>query len=178
MILQHTSAITRKRLLFLSFSPVILRLLMMLQEINSCNTHTHVCAAGRWKVMTQGCAKQSYSHVTDRVCTHVFIPHQSLLVRLNWALLLVWLMRKGCDFRTRKGRKIPMTEISSVQGKLGLFLWNHSSSPDVTAHHFLLYTCAALTGRTNHRLTLKYRFQTDTSLVFLKQLLQITSKEF
>lgn len=170
-------AITRQRLLSLSFARVILRLPMTLQEMKSCN----MCAAARWKVMTQGWAQQGYSHVTHRVCPRVLIAHQSQLVQEPaWAESCCW-----CDWwdvffflRSREGRKIPMTQISSVWGKLGLFLWNHSSHPDVTAHHFLLYTSAALTGRTNHRLTLKYYFQRHSSLVFLKQLQQIFKEEF
>ncbi len=38
LVLQHTYTTTAKRLLFLSFFPVILRLLMTLQEIHSCDT--------------------------------------------------------------------------------------------------------------------------------------------
>lgn len=40
------------------------------------------------------------------------------------------------------------------------------------------HTSAALTGRTNHRLTVKCCFQTNPSLVFLKQLQQIFEISF
>lgn len=94
-------------------------------------THTHSCAA------VSGLNR----HRWDFNCSKKIFFFRTFLQR-------------GCHFRSREGSRRPVAEISrSLRGNKICSCEISPAAHTFTAHHFLLYTCAALTGNTNHTLT-------------------------